>query len=213
MATPTCALERRYWLPRAPPYLPAGEGAAAFRAAEQPPGAGQRSQLPAAPAPSRPLSSGPSITRSSACDWPRGTAQRSRHSSRRWPRVGRVGSLLPTDWAMRGLLRSDWLPLLRGSSPLGHLICRWCRPPARWRLPLASRPVTQLNPRLLHDFPPPAIGRSPHLYWPAYCPSARSPPPIGFPTRGGALTLSPLSHWPCREEEACPLPGSSSPIG
>lgn len=91
------------------------------------------------------------ITESGACDWPRGTAQRARHSSRRWPRAGRPGRFLPCDWAASRCPAFNWLPPLRGSSPLSHLICCWCRPHTRQRFLLASLPFTHFKPRLFRD--------------------------------------------------------------
>lgn len=122
------------------------------------------------------------ITESGACDWPRGTAQRARHSSRRRPRAGRPGRFLPCDWAARRCPAFNWLPPPRGSASLSHLICCWCRPPTLQRFLLASLPFTHFKPRLF---------RGVHLaHWPA-APFA----PIGFE----ALPIRPFPavNWLC----------------
>lgn len=143
VATPICALERRYWPGRAtPPGVSAAAG-----------GVGQRSRLPEVPAPAPPLPRELSIMGSASCDWPRHTAPSPCHSSRRRPRVGRAGRLLPCDWATRQ--RSVFLLALAtaGVLPLRSPYLLLVPPLALRRFPLASPPVTHLKPRLPHGVP------------------------------------------------------------
>lgn len=205
VATPTRALERRYWSVRA---TPPGESAAAGgwvrgRGSQRPPRPPRR-----CPASCQSWAALPVI----GCGAPPRACVTHRAAGL-W--LAGPGGLCPVIGRRGSVLCFYWLLPWQGSSPLGHLICCWCRPPrcgaSRW----PRAPSLTSNPASFMAFPP-AIGRPlPSLPLASRrCPSALFPVADWLLHTGRGEWLSPrFSHWSRREEEACPPPRCAPPIG